>query len=363
MYIKKKFPIKDLLLWSYRDMLFFLVVSGIPVALYTLLDLKFLRLPWLPIAVLGTALAFIIGFKNNTSYDRYWEARKIWGGIVNSSRSWAIMVRDFINNKHAKNDHLTNDQLAAVKIKLINRHIAWMAAHRYSLRTSKPWESSMDHKGSDKFANRLNIPEWSCSLEEALTPLLDPEELTYVMSKTNKATTLISLQSKHLKELEEKGHIWEFSYLELEKMLVEFYTLQGKNERIKNFPYPRQFATLNFYFIWTFIFLLPFGVIGAFDELGLNLRAYLTDIGKDSESFSFMIARNFTWLTVPFCVIISWVFNSMDVVGQLTENPFEGTPNDIPISTMSRGIEIDILEILDAENIPEPIPTQHHIQL
>lgn len=363
MYTRKHFPLKDVALWSYRDLFWFFLIAIIPVSLYVFADLKFLRLPWLPIAVLGTALAFILGFRNNASYDRLWEARKIWGGIVNSSRSWGIMVRDFISNQYAKNGEMSEAELKAVRKKIIDRHIAWMAAHRYGLRTPKPWENAMNNKRSEKFDARLSIKEREIPLEEELAKYLDEEELAHVLSKTNKATALIALQSKHIKELQEQGYIWQFSHLEMENMLVEFYTLQGKNERIKNFPYPRQFATLNVYFIWTFIILLPFGVMGAFEEMSELLQGYVADAGQPANSISAIVSRHFIWLTIPFCMIISWFFNGMDLVGSLTENPFGNTPNDIPITSMSRGIEIDMLEMIDADDIPDPIAAQHHFAM
>lgn len=352
MLTRKRIPLREVFVWSSRDILLFLLISVIPVVLYEIAEFRFLILPWLPIAVLGTAVAFVTSFRNNACYDRLWEARKIWGGIVNSSRSWTIMVRDFINNKHVKNEKLSNEELKGVKLKLIKRHVAWMAAHRYMLRSSRAWETTMQEKRNADFIGGDIFPEHTIPLEDELSQYLDKDELAYVLSKSNKATTLISLQSKHIKDLESKGHLWEFSYLEMEKMLVEFYTLQGKNERIKNFPYPRQFATLNFMFVWIFILLLPFGVMGSFDEMGVKLMQRINE--ANSNSISFFIASNFVWLTVPFCAIISWVFNSIEYVGKISENPFEGTPNDIPMTSMSRSIEIDLLEMLDEENIPEP---------
>src|SRR5262245_19704661 len=92
----------EVILWTRRDLYFLFVLSAIPTALYTLLGWKFLALPWLPIALLGTAVAFVVGFKNNASYERVWEARKIWGGIVNSSRSFGMMVKDFTTNQFTK---------------------------------------------------------------------------------------------------------------------------------------------------------------------------------------------------------------------------------------------------------------------
>ncbi len=364
MYTRKTFPIKDLFVWSLWDLLKFALISAVPVFLYTFFDFKFLHLPWLPIAVLGTAVAFIVSFKNNASYDRMWEARKIWGGIVNASRSWGIMVNDYISNQHAKSEKLSEEELAAHRRQIIKRHVAWMTAHRYALRSTKPWETAIAKHSNKKYMERHPIPEKRIPLEEALAPNLSEEDLAYVMKKSNKATALISLQSKHIKKLEESGHIWEFSRLEMENMLVEFYTLQGKNERIKNFPYPRQFATLNFCFVWIFIILLPLGVLSAFDEMGQKLLEFTyMECVAWVKPFSETIAKHFVWFTIPFCTILSWVFNAMERVAEVTENPFEGTANDIPITTMSRGIEIDLLEMIDEEDIPDPIPMEHDIQM
>lgn len=363
MYTKKTFPIKGLIRWTRRDIYKFLIIGAVPVFLYTVVGMKFLHLPWTPIAVLGTAVAFIIGFKNNASYDRLWEARKIWGGIVNASRSWGIMVRDFIGNEHAK-DKLSEADLRSHQLKIVRRHIAWMAAHRYGLRTKKPWEAAFENKSNKEYADRHPVPESKMPLEEALSEYLEADELAHVMSKKNKATALIALQSKHLKELKDKKYIWEFSYLEMENMLVEFYTLQGKNERIKNFPYPRQFATLNVVFIWIFILLLPFGVLSSFEEMSDHLLEHAGDVQEGIFQWCYqLVAKYFVWLAVPFCTIISWVFNTIERVGEVSENPFEGTANDIPITTMSRGIEIDMLEIFDVENTPAPIEAKFDIQM
>ena len=364
MYTKKKFPFKGMISWTRRDIYKFIIISTVPVILFSIFNLKFLQLPWLPIALLGTAVVFIGGFKNNASYDRLWEARKIWGGIVNTSRSWGIMVRDYICNNHA-HDKLSEEELRKEQLIIINRHIAWMAAHRYALRTKKSWESFENTHSDKEYKDRfIIIDEHQKPLEEALKPYLSSEELIYVMSKKNKATTLISLQSKHIKELKDRKLIWEFSYLEMENLLVEMYTLQGKNERIKNFPYPRQFATLNYTFVLIFIVLLPFGIMGTFDKSGMELLNSFNGMEEGIlKTVSQFIANHFVWLTIPFCTIIAWVFNTIERIGTVSENPFEGTPNDIPITSMSRGIEIDLLEMFDEENIPENIPVHNDIQM
>lgn len=362
MYTKRIFPLRDLWQWTRRDIYKFFFIALVPVSFYTLFELKFLTLPWLPIALVGTALAFIVGFKNNVSYDRLWEARKIWGGIVNTSRSWGMLVNDLLD----EHNDIQGDKLAVVKKRLVYRHIAWMTAHRYTLRGTKPWEQFAQNVSNKEYSENHPTPESKLPMEEVLQKYLSPEDFAYVMQKGNKATHLLSLQSKELKKLKDSGVIWEFSHLEMEKLLVEMFTLQGKNERIKNFPYPRQFATLNYFFVWIFVLLLPYGVMGAFDSMGADLATTSAELEKGwFSSVSLFIAHHFVWLTIPFCIIISWVFHTMERVGEVSENPFEGTANDIPITTMSRGIEIDLLEMLDlpAEEIPAPIPAHNHIQM
>ncbi len=365
MYTRKTYPFLDMIKWTRLDIYRFVVIATIPVFLYSALDLKWLHLPWLPIALVGTAVAFLIGFKNNASYSRLWEARQIWGGIVNTSRSWGIMVNEFINNEHASQKS-SDDELRSIRKTLIYRHIAWITVHRYALRQSKPWETFFDRKTNQEYRELFDIMEHQNTLEDAVDPYLTAEDKKFIESKTNKATHLISMQSKQLKDLKDKGLIWEFSYLEMEKVLSEFFTLQGKNERIKNFPYPRQFATLNHFYVWIFILLLPFGIMNEFDEIGIELMEYANQIQAQGLRASYQIlARNFVWFSIPFSVIISWVFHSMERVGEASENPFEGTANDVPITTLSRTIEIDLREMLDEnqDNIPPPIEPKYDIQM
>lgn len=108
---------------------------------------------------------------------------------------------------------------------------------------------------------------------------------------------------------------------------------------IKQFPFPRQYATINTIFVRLFSFLLPFGLLNEFDKL--------------NESVGGMMQGKMTWLVIPFSVLIVWIFSSLEQVGESTENPFEGGANDVPISQMSRSIEIELKEML-GENEPPP---------
>lgn len=65
------------------------------------------------------------------------------------------------------------------------------------------------------------------------------------------------------------------------------------------------------------------------------------------------------WLTVPFSALIIWVFFLMELIGDFSENPFEGTYNDVPITSISRAIEIDLREMLGETNIPAPLKAEN----
>lgn len=102
-------------------------------------------------------------------------------------------------------------------------------------------------------------------------------------------------------------------------------------ERIKNTPFPRQYAYFSSIFVWIFLILLPFGLV---------------------EEFHSMIGDSTVWLNVPFTVLLSWVFSTMEVVGDNSEDPLENYVNDVPMSAICRTIEIDLLQLLKEKEIP-----------
>jgi putative membrane protein len=268
------------------------------------------------------------------------------------------MIKDFITNEH--NDlHKSEKELQEIKRELVYRHIAWLTALRYQMREDKPWEMHLKTKKSNKEfrASQYRVIEEHVPLKEALKPYLSDSELVEVLAKGNKASQILGLQSKRLKELMQTGLIENFRHMEMSKLLVELYTLQGKSERIKNFPYPRQFATLNYIFVWVFILLLPFGIMESFDEIGRSLLDGFTSQSHHTSMLHkarIFMAKHFVWFSVPFSALIAWVFHTMELIGEHTENPFEGGPNDVPITDMSRGIEIDIRQLIDDTDIPKP---------
>ena len=326
MHTGSHYKISEFLLWTRRDIYVLIILASIPTILFQVFDLKWIALPWVPVALVGTAAAFVVGFKNTQTYNRLWEARQIWGAIVNTSRTWGMMSKDFV-----KADKSEIEQL-------IYRHCAWLTALRFQLRKPQTWENSNKNYNIE-YRNYYSVPEWQSTLEEELRKYLTEEENNYVLSKKNRATQLIALQSKHMKELRAKGKIEQYEYVELERRLADLYDHQGKCERIKNFPYPRQFASINLFFVWLLVLMLPFGMLNEFQKLG----------------------EHFVWLTIPFTVIVSWVFTSMEKVGEATENPFEGGANDIPMAALCRTIEIDLRDILDESPLPNPITPSNNI--
>ncbi len=329
MYIGKRFPFWGVVNWSRRYIFIFFFIDVIPIALFNILDWHWLAIPWQPISLIGIAVSFYLGFKNNSSYDRLWEARKIWGGIVNASRTFTIMSRDFVTNEFAK-EKISDSELQEIHQSIIYRHIAWLKALSFQMRIPKPWEHN--EKKDIGYKIEDNTKHDSTDFEQ-LKAYISEEEYAYLMTKGNRASHLLSMQSKALLQLKLKGQIEDFRHMELEKMLGEFYALQGKSERIKNFPFPRQYATVNYIFVWIFLFLLPLGMLQVFSAASLS----------------------YSWLALPFTLLVSWVFILMEMIGEYSENPFEGLHNDVPISSMARAIEIDIRQMLDEEDLPPPM--------
>jgi len=337
MHIGKSLGLKKVLIWSKKDIFIFFIVATIPTATYEIFHFQWLALPWLPMALIGTAVAIIIGFQDNATYDRFWEARKIYGSIVNSSRTWGMMVITYISNDQII-ENSNNVELELIHRRLIYRHLAWLTALRHQLRQSRGWETN-NKKFNIENVEQFIVPEHKISLEEDIDLYLSNEDKKYIFSKKNRAMHIIRVQSQDLKKLQAMGLIENFRYIELQRVLSDLYEHQGKCERIKNFPYPRQFSTLNLYFVWIFIVLLPFGMLPEFEKLGHHI----------------------TWLTIPFCMVVSWIFRTMDKIGESTENPFQSGSNDIPISSISRNIEIDLLEMLDEAELPKPIDSTNNI--
>lgn len=331
------------MLFSGGHILWLTVWMGSVIALYQYTNWQWLTIPWLPLSLIGTAVAFYIGFKNNQAYDRLWEARKIWGAIVNSSREWGAAVKGFVTN-HFTDQNKSEGDLHSIHQKLFYRHIAWL----YTLRSQLLIPTSWEHVNQNRHVARLNIrrrERFGVGLsqdeetEKHLKEFLPKGELERLLNYKNTATQIIDQQSQDLKELRDENLIDDFRHMELQKILGDFYIHQGKCERIKKFPLPRQYGSMSFVFVGIFIFLLPFGMVSEFAKLG--------PYG--------------IWLALPFTVLVGWVYLMMELVGDYSENPFEGLGNDIPMLSLCRTIEIDLKEMLGETELPPPVEAKNGV--
>ncbi|MBC8151918.1 MAG: hypothetical protein H7Z72_03315, partial [Bacteroidetes bacterium] len=294
MYTARRVALRHIIPFTWKAVLFFVGYSTAICIVYVLTKWPLLTVPFLPIGTIGTAVAFYVGFKNNSAYDRLWEGRRIWGSLVNASRSWSLMVLDYVGNFQA--DAPASDETRTVQRQLIYRHLAYLNALRFQLRRQSVWQG---HTGAERtIIDHIDAFHLE-ALDRELCQFVPADEADYIIKRQNPATHLIRQQSAQLRELRASGHLSDYYHVEMERMLVEFYTQQGACERIKTFPFPRQYAFFSYLFVWLFILLLPFGLLNEMVKIGgIHL-----------------------WLTVPFYTIIAWVFNTMEVVGDTSENP------------------------------------------
>jgi ion channel-forming bestrophin family protein len=326
MYIKRYFDYRILYFISWRMILYSLFTGLLAIFTYRYLGWYWVAIPWLPVSLIGTAVAFYVGFKNNQSYDRGWEARKVWGSIVNLSRAFAATSKAFI--KRSEEPTISSDSISQeIKI-LLNRHLAWLHALKHAMRQRSAWEHDLPASRRQRrfFEKRINFS----TFEADAAACLSREDLERLKDKHNAATQLLDMQSQHLAMLRAKGWIDDYKHVELQRFIKDMYAEQGATERIKNTPLPRQYSTSSHLFILIFTFLLPFAMLHEFDKT--------TDL---------------MWLMLPFNLVVSWVFSLMEYTGDYSENPFEGLINDVPIYSIVRNIEIDLKELMGEKDVPE----------
>ncbi len=337
MHAGRRFTLKEFLIWTRRDSYWLLAGASVPTVLFMTLGWTWLALPWVPIALIGTAAAFIVGFRNNATYARAWESRQIYGAIVNSSRAWGLVVKDLVR----PGTQLSESEATAMRTAMVHRHIAWLTALRFQLRQPRQWETVQLAHNAEYRRSTFVVPEHVGDLATELSSLLSTAEHDHVLAKSNRATHIIALQGEHVARLYQRAVLDSHHHVLMERILIDLYEQQGKCERIKNYPYPRQFATINLFFIRLFVWLAPLGLLGEFSKQGSWQG----------------------WLTIPAAYLIGFVFNAMERVGEATENPFEGSANDTPISSLSRTIEIDLREMFGESDIPAPLAAQNNIQV
>jgi len=237
--------------------------------------------------VLGTAIAFFIGFNNNQAYDRWWEARKIWGALVNDSRSFGRNLISFV-----KEDEKTTK-------KMICRHIAFIYALKANLRNT---------------------------VDEIYIKYLSEEDRLEVAEHSNVHNAILSIQARDVQKLLEDNKIDGFKFLQINEMLTRFTDSMGMCERIKNTIFPTTYSYLTKVFIWLFVV-----------------------------TFTLVISQDMSYWSIFMGWLIGFVFVSTQINGMRLVNPFETNSSSLPLNNISRTIEINLLQMMGDDNVPEPI--------
>jgi ion channel-forming bestrophin family protein len=353
MFVGNKYKPRMVWFWAWKNLVQAACVSAVVYACYEWLGWELLSVPFLPIATIGTAVAFYVGFKNNSSYDRLWEGRRIWGSITNVSRAWAALVLSVVQQAKAEpDDGEAGDGEAEARRVAVYRQIAWTNALRIQLRQfPAPHRNTADELLHISWLKHADIgdeldrdaPIGGDELDEdaQMDAMLEYFASTHGSAASdprpsNIAASLLRQQADQIARLKRAGWIDGWEHVELMRLITECYAQQGAAERIKSFPFPRQYANYSHAFVKIFIFLVPFGLMKEMAHLGTGA----------------------SWLVIPFSTLVAWVFYSMEQVGDFSEDPFEGGVNDVPLSTICRNIEVDLREMLGETVLPprlEPI--------
>lgn len=286
--------------YNLKGIIAFTIIPIIAVVQHQLEDIHHFTgfdLPIAPVTIVGGALAIFLGFRNNSAYDRWWEARKVWGSIVNTSRTLSSHVLTFPSTKHgtsSEEEHKVWQQL------VIKRQIAWLYALKFTLRNQSEWDT--------------------------VAKYLESDEQELLMTRSNKPTHLLHHQNQAIAKAFEEGMIDSFRHVELSKLVEHLYSWQGMCERIKKTVFPHYYNYFTKVFLWLFIICLPFA-----------------------------LAPIMEFMAIPMSIGISFIFYILDKSGEVTEDPFEGRAADTPMSTITRSIEIDLLEMLGEKDIPAPL--------
>ena len=245
-----------------------------------------------PFALLGVALSLFLGFKNNASYDRWWEARKQWGQLVVDSRSLSRQVTSYIDEQAQGG--------AEVQKRMIHLTIAFNHALRHQLRQSDPWGD--------------------------IEKYLESDDIELLRQSQNLPDALLRLMGKNLATCRHKKLLSDFLVVSLDDHITSMASVQAACERIQNTPLPFAYMLLVQRTVYLYCLILPFAIVAS---QGL--------------------------VTPLFCAIVAYTFFGLDALSEELGQPFGLSANDLALSSMSRAIEINLLEVLGQSNFPEPI--------
>lgn len=240
-----------------------------------------IELPALPLTLLGSALALFLGFRNNHAYARWWEARTLWGAMVNVSRSFGRAAFHLIDDR---------PESQGLRQALILRQIAYVHALRCHLRRQPSAEEIAD--------------------------FLPADELKRLEGVANVPNAILNETAAMVTTAAVSGWLDSIRRVQIETLLVEMSHAQGGMERIKNTPLPREYAFFPTLFVQVFCVLLPIGLV---DSL--------------------------TIYTPLASTIVGFMLLAMDRVGSDLQDPFENRAHDVPLTSLCRTIQIDLEQL------------------
>ena len=253
---------------------------------------EWMSLSIMPFQLIGLAMAICLGFRNNTSYDRFWEGRKLWGALVNTTRSLTRQTLTLMNAPAEEADALAEEQRAQVY-----RLIGYVHSFRHRLREED-------------------------TLEE-LERYLPAAEREALVEERNRPVAILQTLGDRYAEAWRRGWIDTFHLPIFERSLEELTNIQGGCERILATPIPFAYNVLMHRIVAVYCFALPFGILKSLGDL------------------------------MPLVVfMISYSFLGLDAIGDEIEEPFGTDPNDLPLTALSRMIEVNLRQRLGEEDLP-----------
>lgn len=251
--------------------------------------------PHVPLGLYGSAIGVIVGFRNNSAYGRWWEARTLWGAIVNNSRGFARQVTTTIYT----DDPAEAPELETMKRRLVYYQIAWVHALRQHLRGVEPW------------------PE--------LERILPAEDVLELRNQKNVPVALQQRMSQMLTECLQRDWIDSLAWQALDRSLDDLIDSQGGCERIKNTPMPKQYDYFPQLFVQLYCLVLPMGMV-----------------------------QNLGWYTPLGSTLVGFMFLALDKIGRDLEDPFDNTIFDVPLTAITKTIETNLRQQLGETVLPEP---------
>lgn len=239
-----------------------------------------------PFMLIGLPLGIFLGFRNNTAYDRFWEARKLWGSLVNTSRSLTRQITTLFEAQPEAAD-FTPEATHAHETAMVHLLIAYVHALRHHLRGSDPLST--------------------------LERVLPAAEVELLRGEMNVPIAILQRLAEKMVEARRKHWIHPLHVPVIEQSLVALTDIQGGCERIKSTPIPYSYTVLMHRLVAIYCGLLPFG-----------------------------LAESIGWATPVVVLFISYALFGLDAVGDEVEQPFGLDPNDLPLSTISRAIEANL---------------------